>query len=65
MTVAEWQTELLDTSCMETKTIDLIKILIQRLSEGIDCESNSQYYRKHKESSLGIMHVHADIILGR
>ena len=25
MTVAEWQTELLDTSCMETKTIDLIK----------------------------------------
>ena len=25
MTVAEWQTELLDTSYMETKTIDLIK----------------------------------------
>lgn len=63
MTVAEWQTELLDTSCMETKTIDLIKF-IQRLSEGIDCESNSQYHRKHKESSLGNIHVHADIILG-
>ena len=35
MTVAEWQTELLDTSCTETKEIKLIKI--QSLSEGLDC----------------------------
>ena len=29
MTVAEWQTELLDTSCMETKTIDLINTKVE------------------------------------